>query len=54
MPIAELALLQEEKRPGFSIALLHIVAADRFPSNSRLASALYFKNFIRKTWTVGT
>ncbi|KAL9627235.1 MAG: hypothetical protein Q9164_007665, partial [Protoblastenia rupestris] len=48
---AELAMLQEEKKPGFSIALLQIVAADRFSSTARLASALYFKNYIKKIWT---
>ena len=47
-------MLQEEKKPKFSIALLQIVAAERFSSTARLASALYFKNFIKKVWTVGT
>lgn len=51
--LAELAMLQEEKKRGFSIALLQIVAAERFSSTARLASALYFKNFIKKVWTVG-
>jgi exportin-2 (importin alpha re-exporter) len=38
-------------KPGFSIALLHIVAANTYPVNIRLASALCFKNFVRRNWT---
>jgi exportin-2 (importin alpha re-exporter) len=29
---------------------LHIVAADSAPQNTRLASALYFKNYIKRNW----
>lgn len=50
-PTAEAELLKEEEKPGFSIALLHIVASDSYPSNVRLGSALCFKNFIRRSWT---
>lgn len=31
--------------------LLQVTASDFFPSNTRLASALFFKNFIRRNWT---
>ncbi|KAJ9641927.1 importin-alpha export receptor [Coniosporium tulheliwenetii] len=48
---AETALKQQETQPGFSISLLHIVANDSFPTTTRLASALFFKNFIRRNWT---
>lgn len=48
---AELKIRAEEKKPGFSLVLLHITASDTFPSNTRLASALFFKNFIKRNWT---
>ncbi|CAL5868610.1 uncharacterized protein PFLUO_LOCUS2837 [Penicillium psychrofluorescens] len=48
---AELALRQEEQKPGFSLQLLQITATDSYPYNIRLASALFFKNFIRRNWT---
>lgn len=48
---AEAALRQEETKPGYSISLLHITASTSFPYNTRLASALCFKNFIRRNWT---
>ncbi|KAL1884176.1 hypothetical protein VTK73DRAFT_5312 [Phialemonium thermophilum] len=44
---AENALRQEEKKPGYSLALLNIVASDPLPAKTRLAAALAFKNFIR-------
>ncbi|GAM39819.1 Cse1 homolog [Talaromyces pinophilus] len=47
---AELALRQEEKKPGFSLFLLQITASADFPYNTRLASALCFKNLIRRSW----
>ena len=50
--IAELALLQEEQKPDFSVFLLQIVATPQHDDVTRLASALYFKNFIKKWWTV--
>lgn len=48
---AEAALRQEEQKPGFSLQLLHITATESYPSNLRLASALCFKNFIKRSWT---
>lgn len=49
--LAELALRQEEVKPGFSLQLLQITASTSYPYNTRLASALLFKNFIRRNWT---
>ncbi|KAF2861245.1 Cse1-domain-containing protein [Piedraia hortae CBS 480.64] len=48
---AERALKNEEARPGFSLALLQIVATASFPQDTRLASALFFKNFVKRHWT---
>ncbi|PYI10777.1 Cse1-domain-containing protein [Aspergillus sclerotiicarbonarius CBS 121057] len=48
---AELALRQEEKKPGYSLQLLQIPASASYPYNTRLASALCFKNFIKRNWT---
>ena len=50
---AEIALLRAEKSPGFSITLLEIVAAGQQLYTTRLASALCFKNFVKRHWTVG-
>ncbi|KAH7090005.1 CAS/CSE protein [Paraphoma chrysanthemicola] len=47
---AEAAIQQEQTKPGFSLTLLHIVASDSVPQTTRLASALYFKNFIKRHW----
>ncbi|EAT91323.1 hypothetical protein HBI56_015990 [Parastagonospora nodorum] len=47
---AEQAILHEASKPGFSLTLLHIVASDAAPQNTRLASALYFKNHIKRSW----
>ncbi|KAJ5127652.1 CAS/CSE C-terminal [Penicillium atrosanguineum] len=48
---AENALRQEEQKPGFSLQLLHITASPSSPNHIRLASALCFKNFIKRNWT---
>ncbi|KAK9452092.1 Cse1-domain-containing protein [Limtongia smithiae] len=48
---AEQSLRSTEAIPGFSVLLLQIVASDAFPQTIRLASALFFKNFIRRKWT---
>ncbi|EEH22177.2 hypothetical protein PABG_04388 [Paracoccidioides brasiliensis Pb03] len=48
---AESTLRQEETKPGFSILLLQITASSSTPYNTRLASALCFKNFIKRNWT---
>ncbi|KAF2263655.1 Cse1-domain-containing protein [Lojkania enalia] len=47
---AEAAIVQEETKPGFSLTLLQIVASNALPATVRLASALYFKNFIKRNW----
>ena len=47
---AEAAITQEQVKPGFSLALLQLAAADSFPSSVRLSAALYFKNFIKRFW----
>lgn len=49
---AEQALKAEESKPGFSVALLQIAATESFPLHTRLASSLFFKNFVRRNWTV--
>lgn len=49
--LAELALRQEEQKPNFSLQLLQITASAASPYNIRLASALCFKNFIKRNWT---
>ncbi|KAH7046686.1 CAS/CSE protein [Macrophomina phaseolina] len=48
---AEAAIKQQENAQGFSITLLQIVADQSFPQSTRLAAALYFKNFVRRNWT---
>lgn len=48
---AELKIRAEEKKPGFALQLLQITATDAFSYNTRLASALFFKNFIKRNWT---
>jgi exportin-2 (importin alpha re-exporter) len=48
--LAEAAISQEQTKPGFSVSLLHIVASDSLPPTTRLAGALYFKNFIKRNW----
>lgn len=48
---AENALRQEEQKPGFSLQLLQITASQSASSQIRLASALCFKNFIKRNWT---
>jgi exportin-2 (importin alpha re-exporter) len=50
---AEQGLRQLESTAGFSLVLLEIVASQQHDATLRLASALYFKNFIRRNWTVG-
>lgn len=52
--IAEDAILKAEAKPAFSVSLLQIVATDAYGSTARLASALYFKNYVKRNWTVGS
>lgn len=44
---AERTLKEEQKKPQFSLQLLQIVHEASLPLKTRLAAALYFKNFIR-------
>ncbi|KAH0557015.1 hypothetical protein GP486_005197 [Trichoglossum hirsutum] len=48
---AEQQLLQAERSSNFSLLLLQIVASDAYPYTTRLASALCFKNLIKRNWT---
>ncbi|KAF8468906.1 Cse1-domain-containing protein [Kalaharituber pfeilii] len=51
---AEASLRSLESTPGFSLTLLNIVASNAQDSQgmeTRLAAALFFKNFIRRNWT---
>ena len=49
--IAESQIRAEEQKPGFALLLLQITASPNFSYNTRLASALFFKNFIKRNWT---
>jgi len=46
-----LKIRAEERKPGFALLLLQITASSDFAYNTRLASALFFKNFIKRNWT---
>ncbi|KAL6719612.1 importin-alpha export receptor [Lecanora helva] len=48
---AELAILQAERKSRFSLSLLQIVATGSYSDTTRLASALYFKNYVKRNWT---
>lgn len=48
---AEAKIRNEEQKPAFSLLLLQITASTDFSYNTRLASALFFKNFIKRNWT---
>ncbi|CAF9915514.1 MAG: importin-alpha export receptor [Alectoria fallacina] len=48
---AEIVILHEEKKPNFSLSLLQIVDTAIYGPTARLASALYFKNYIKRHWT---
>ncbi|RMZ83690.1 hypothetical protein DV738_g935, partial [Chaetothyriales sp. CBS 135597] len=48
---AEEKIRQQENSPGFALVLLEITAQTSFAYNTRLAAALFFKNFIKRNWT---
>ncbi|KAI4114077.1 MAG: hypothetical protein LQ345_005084 [Seirophora villosa] len=48
---AETVLLEQQTHSDFSLRLLQIAASDQWTATARLASALYFKNYIRRNWT---
>ncbi|GAB7366650.1 hypothetical protein MBLNU230_g8632t1 [Neophaeotheca triangularis] len=41
----------EASQPNFSLSLLQLVADESQPLSTRLAAALFFKNFIKRNWT---
>jgi exportin-2 (importin alpha re-exporter) len=47
---AEQQLRQQESVQGFALTLLHVVASANLPISTRLAGALFFKNFIKRKW----
>lgn len=47
---AEQQLRSQEETAGFPLVLLNIVAATNLSVSTRLASALYFKNLIKRKW----
>lgn len=47
---AEQQLKELEDQPDFSIVLLHVVAAQNLEESTRLAAALFFKNFLKRKW----
>lgn len=47
---AEKSLKSLENQDGFGLTLLHVVASSNLPNPTRLAGALFFKNFIRRKW----
>ncbi|CCK71817.1 importin-alpha export receptor KNAG_0I00260 [Huiozyma naganishii CBS 8797] len=47
---SEKSLKELESQDGFGLTLLHVVASTNLPISTRLAGALFFKNFIRRKW----
>lgn len=47
---SERNLKQLETQDGFGLTLLHVIASTNLPLSTRLAGALFFKNFIRRKW----
>ncbi|CCH63001.1 hypothetical protein TBLA_0I03480 [Henningerozyma blattae CBS 6284] len=47
---AERELKAIETQNGFGLTLLHIIASHNLPISTRLAGALFFKNFIKRKW----
>lgn len=47
---SERSLKELETHDGFGVTLLHVVATGNLPISTRLAGALFFKNFIRRKW----
>lgn len=48
---AEGQIRAQEEQPGFALSLLQITANESYPTQTRLASALFFKNFVKRSWT---
>lgn len=47
---AEAQIKSEEQTPQFALYLLQITASETYPTQTRLASALFFKNFVKRNW----
>ncbi|CEP62978.1 importin-alpha export receptor LALA0_S06e08240g [Lachancea lanzarotensis] len=47
---AEASLKAEESLEGFPLTLMHVIASGNLPVSTRLAGALFFKNFIKRRW----
>ena len=47
---AERSLKSIENQEGFGLTLLHVVSSTNLPISTRLAGALFFKNFIKRKW----
>ncbi|CCD26889.1 importin-alpha export receptor NDAI_0I03210 [Naumovozyma dairenensis CBS 421] len=47
---AERSLRSLENQNGFGLTLLHVVASTNIPISTRLAGALFFKNFVKRKW----
>lgn len=47
---SERVLRSLEEQDGFALTLLHVVASANLPAPTRLAGALFFKNFIKRKW----
>lgn len=47
---SERNLRQLETQDGFGLTLLHVIASTNLPLSTRLAGALFFKNFIKRKW----
>lgn len=47
---SERSLKELENQNGFGLTLLHVVASSNLAISTRLAGALFFKNFIRRKW----
>lgn len=47
---AEQQLRAQEDTQGFALTLLHVVASTNLNISTRLAGALFFKNFIKRKW----
>ncbi|SCV04705.1 LAME_0H20582g1_1 [Lachancea meyersii CBS 8951] len=47
---AEASLKAQESQEGFPLTLMHVIASANLPVSTRLAGALFFKNFIKRKW----
>ena len=51
---ATAAIKDISKQPGFCIALLQLIENSKGDPGTRLASATYFKNFLKKHWSASS